>query len=150
MTDRETRSLAKWDPFSELSLLAVPFGRDRDMLERFWGRSEGGRALPAVDIAEDEGHYIVTAELPGTRKEDVTVEVHEGEMTIRGEKRNEREEKDEQRRYVERTYGSFSRSFTLPSNADPEKIKAQFDDGVLTVSIEKAAESKPRTVAIKS
>jgi HSP20 family protein len=103
-----------------------------------------------VDISEDDGNYIVTAELPGTKREDVTVELEDDVLTIRGEKRNERDEKKEKRRIVERSYGTFSRSFTLPANADGEKVSAKFDNGVLTVTIAKRPETKPRVVDIKS
>jgi HSP20 family protein len=80
----------------------------------------------------------------------VTVELEDDLLGIRGEKRNEREDKKEKRRLVERSYGAFSRSFTLPSNADPDRIDATFKDGVLTVTIAKRPEAKPRVVDIKS
>lgn len=106
--------------------------------------------LPAIDLHEDDGSFVVTAELPGVRKEDVVVELENGVLTLRGEKRSEREEKKERRRYVERSYGAFSRSFTLPPNVDGDRIHADFADGVLTVTIPKSSETKPRTVDIKS
>ena len=102
------------------------------------------------EIAEDESQYTVTAELPGVRKDDVHVEMSEGVLSIRGEKRSEREEKKEQRRYVERSYGTFSRSFTLPRDANPDRIDASFKDGVLTLTIPKSEEAKPRTINIKA
>ena len=83
-------------------------------------------------------------------EDDVTIEVHDGVLTIRGEKRDERDERKEQARHIERFYGSFSRSFSLPSNADGEHVKARFDQGVLTITVPKLAASKPRVVAIKS
>jgi HSP20 family protein len=73
----------------------------------------------------------------------------DGVLTIRGEKRNEREEKKEQSRWIERSYGSFSRSFTLPSNAQNERIKAEFHDGILTIEVPKAEEAKPKVISIK-
>jgi HSP20 family protein len=103
-----------------------------------------------VDIAEDDESFVVTAEVPGAKPEDVTVEVHEGVLTLRGEKKSEREEKREHARYVERTYGSFSRSFRLPDNADGERVGATFKDGVLSLQIPKREEAKPRTVHIQS
>jgi HSP20 family protein len=102
-----------------------------------------------VDISEDDGHYIVTAEVAGAKKDDVTVELEDNVLTIRGEKKSEREEKDEHRRYVERTYGSFSRSFSLPGNADPDRVEASIEDGVLTIEIGKREEAKPKTIAVK-
>lgn len=151
MTERET-GVTRWDPFAELELFDRPFGagRGRDLMQRMWGRPEAGGAMPAMDIAEDDDRYVITVELAGAKKDDATVEVHDGILTIRGEKRSEREETKEQSRYVERRYGSFSRSFTLPANADSDKIEASFDAGVLTVTLAKASEAKPRTVVIKS
>lgn len=150
MAENEDHSLTRWDPLADLGVFGrwpfrgAEFGRLADA-----ARGRAGEMLPAVDISEDDDHYVVTAELPGTKKDDVTVEIHENVLTVRGHKRNEREEKSEQRRYVERSFGSFSRSFTLPANADGDHIKARFDDGVLTVSIQKSEEAKPRAVSIK-
>jgi HSP20 family protein len=155
MAESKERSVARRDPFADLAewrpFFGPLFGREgRSLLEEMWGRSAGGRLAPSVDISEDNGNYIVTAELPGTRREDVAVELEEDVLTIRGEKRNERDEKKEKRRVVERSYGTFSRSFTLPSNADPEQVSASFKDGVLTVTVAKRPETKPRVVDIKS
>jgi len=154
---KETRSLARWDPFEELDLFSswAPF-REHGGLPSRLSRllSEGGfgargRLAPSVDIAEDDNRYVVTAELPGSKKEDVTVELKDGVLTIRGEKRNERDEKKEQSRWIERSYGSFSRSFTLPSNAVADRVKAEFKDGVLTIEVPKAEETKPKVISIK-
>jgi HSP20 family protein len=153
---KEERGVARWDPFGEMEEFAHwPF---RELARWPWSRLPGvleeagrsARAKPAIDIGENDAEYVVTAELPGCKKEDVTVELEENVLTLRGEKRSEREEKKEQRRYVERTYGSFSRSFTLPPNADAERIDAGFKDGILTIRIPKTPEAKPRTVDIKS
>ncbi len=156
MAESRERSVTRRDPFADLAewrpLFGPLFGREgRSLLEDIWGRSAAGRPLaPSVDVSEDDGNYVVTAELPGTKREDVTVELEDDVLTIRGEKRNEREEKKETRRFVERSYGTFSRSFTLPSNADAERVSASFKDGVLTVTIGKRPEAKPRVVDIKS
>lgn len=150
---QEERSLAAWDPFRELDLLEnwMPFGR-RSPLARFFqeGRSERSSFAPAMDVSESDGEYVVTVELPGGKKDDVTVEVQDNVLTLRGEKRNEREEKKEHSRWVERTYGSFSRSFTLPRDANPERIEAGFEEGVLTVRIPKQEEKKPKQISVKS
>lgn len=156
MGEKKERAIERRDPFAELAdwrPLWGPFGgrEGRSLLEEIWGRAPSGRALsPSVDISEDDKNFIVTAELPGTKREDVTVELEDDLITIRGEKRNEREEKKEKRRFVERSYGTFSRSFSLPANANAEKVSASFKDGVLTVLIGKRPESKPRVVNIKS
>jgi HSP20 family protein len=148
----EPRSVGRWDPFADWeSLSSWPF---RSLAwpsrgsEGLWGQP--GRFAPAIDVGEAEGHYTITAELPGVKKDDVTVEVHDGVLTIRGEKRSEREEKGEHGRHFERTFGSFSRSFTLPGQADADQVDARFEDGVLTVEVRKTEAAKPRTVAIKS
>lgn len=145
---KKSSEITSWDPFREFDLFRSgwPF-RDLPSRPRV-GDSVSGWA-PAIDVAEDDDRYVVTVELPGTKKDDVTVEVHENVLTIRGEKRNEREEEKEQRRYVERTYGSFSRSFTLPSNAAGDRVHAAFKNGVLTVEVPKREEAKPSVIAVK-
>jgi HSP20 family protein len=107
------------------------------------------RWAPALDVTETPEAYVVSVELPGAKSEDVGIEIQENALVIRGEKKSEREEKNEKRHYVERTYGSFARSFTLPPNVDPDRIKASFKDGVLAVEIPKTAEQKPRVIDIK-
>lgn len=157
----ETR-LARWDPLRELE----PFGGWSPFQELGWGRAGRlGRLLDelvgergwapqaaqvAIDCCEDEKAYIVTAEVPGAKREDIHIDLQDDLLTIRGEKKSERESKTEHHRWAERTYGSFSRSFTLPSNALADRVEASFRDGVLTVKIPKTEESKPRTVSIKS
>lgn len=157
----EGRSLAPWRPFAELEafpgffgegLFGSRFPRLMDELLREWpgARTRGGSILPAMDVSDDEKQYTVTIELPGSKKEDIHVELHEGMLSIRGEKRSEREEKKEQRRYVERSYGSFSRTLRLPPDADGEHLNATFKEGVLTLTIPKTEEAKPRPIAIKA
>lgn len=112
-------------------------------------KEESKGVLSALDIHETDGEYAITVELAGARKEDVTVECHEGILTIRGEKKSEREEEKEKRRFVERRSGMFSRSFSFPRDADAEKIDAKFKNGVLTLTIPKSDAATPHTVAIK-
>jgi HSP20 family protein len=143
------------DPFAELELLN-PFRRGYSaspwrLLDEFLGENPRARGFaPAVDVIEKEDEYLVTAEIPGAKAEDVTVELHEGVLTLHGEKRSERDERKEHARYIERVFGSFSRSFSLPQNAEGEKVQAAFKDGVLTVHIPKREEAKPRTINIQS
>jgi len=144
----------RWSPFSELDFFG-PFDLlGRPGMRGLLGDAErvgGARAFaPAIDVVENDDEFVITAELPGAKRDDVTVELHEGVLTLRGEKKTERDEKRDQARYVERSYGSFSRSFTLPSNADGEKLKATFKDGVLSLHIPKREEAKPRTINIQS
>src|SRR2546425_11521476 len=89
-----------------------------------------------MDVSENDDHYTISVELPGGRKEDFPVELHEGVLTIRGEKKSEYEEKKEHRCYGERSFGSFSRSFQLPADADASRIDATFKDGVLSINSE--------------
>jgi len=153
----ETRLPARWDPFGEL------FGGQRwpfremggprfsRMLEELFGeRGKGQGLMPALDITEDDGNYKVTVELPGVVKDDVHVEVEEGILTVRGEKKTEREEKKGKARWTERSYGSFCRSFSLPANADADHVEASFKDGVLTLILPKTEAAKPRQVSIKA
>lgn len=147
MAEQETSQITPTDPLRELDWFHSWWPARQ--LPRFRRLIEEGGWTPSVDISEDDEHFVVTAELPGARKEDVAVELDEGFLTIRGEKRSEREEKDEQRRYIERSYGSFSRSFTLPTNADPDRIEASFEDGVLTVEIAKREASKPKSIVVR-
>jgi HSP20 family protein len=140
----QPRSLQPWRPFGELE--GWPFALFGD-----WPWSDRPRALlPAIDVTENDLHYTITVELPGATKDDVQVELHEGVLTIRGEKKSEREEKKEQRRYVERSYGSFSRSFRLPGDADEARLEASFEDGVLTISVPRTEAAKPKTIAVKA
>ncbi|MFO0691878.1 MAG: Hsp20/alpha crystallin family protein [Myxococcota bacterium] len=128
----------------------------RSLFDRFFQEGpESGRPLqpfaaPHVDITETNEEYRVRAELPGVSKDDVTVELDHGLLTIRGEKKSQRDEKLEKGRRLECTYGAFSRSFSLPQDADADQISARFKDGVLDVTIKRSAASKPRQVAIKS
>lgn len=147
------RTLGELDPWRSLlgdwpfaSRLGRPW---EDLLQASPWAGRAGALSPALDVHEDDDHYAITVELPGARKEDVHVELHEGVLTIRGEKTSEREEKKEKRRYVERSYGTFSRSLSLPPDADADRLDASFKDGVLSISIPKTEVAKPRTIAIK-
>ncbi len=145
-------SLLRWDPVKEFDDLArrfTPF-----VLRNPDGRTEerqGRKTVewtPSVDISEEEGAYIVKAELPEIQKEAVKVVIENGVLTISGERTRNVENKGVRYHRVEREYGAFLRSFTLPEDADPKKISANMKDGVLTVRIEKLAEAKPLAVEI--
>jgi len=152
----DTKSVKRWNPFRDEAFFPesvfgdweLPFGgRLAKRLESAARRT--APLSPAVDLAENEASYIVTAELPGVAKDDVTVELHEDVLTIRGEKKSEREETKNRSHWVERSYGAFSRSFTLPPTARAEEMRASFKDGVLRVEIPKKEEVKPRQISIK-
>jgi HSP20 family protein len=104
---------------------------------------------PAVDIFEDENQFVIKAELPEVGRDDVKVSLNENTLSITGERRIENEEKREGYHRVERSYGQFYRSFTLPPNADAERIGAQFKEGVLRLSIPKREEAKPKQIEVK-
>ena len=105
--------------------------------------------IPAVDIAETDKAFRITAELPGMKKEDVDISVSQGRLTIKGEKREEREEKEKGYYLSERRYGTFQRSFQLPGQADADRIEAKFDNGVLTLTVPKSAEALKSEKKIK-
>jgi len=104
---------------------------------------------PAVDITEDDKEYLVKAELPEVNKENVKVTVENGILTISGERQFEKEEKGRKYHRIERSYGSFVRSFGLPDDADAEKVEAQFTDGVLKVHVAKSEAAKPKQIEVK-
>jgi HSP20 family protein len=105
--------------------------------------------MPLVDITEDEKEYLITAELPEVKKEDVKVTMENGVLTITGERKSEKEEKNTKWHRVERAYGSFARSFALPENGDPAKVNAEFKEGVLKVHVAKSESAKPKQIEVK-
>jgi HSP20 family protein len=155
---KEERAPARFDPFRDLDrLVRGRFGERMGSplsgwIDEFFGeRAFPGRGVTApLDITESDDRYTVTVELPGVAKDDVTVDVQDRVVSIRGEKKSEREEKKEKSHWIERSYGSFSRSFTLPTDAVDDRLEASFKDGVLKLSIPRAEKPKPRTVSIKS
>ncbi|MDG2354248.1 MAG: Hsp20/alpha crystallin family protein [Gammaproteobacteria bacterium] len=130
--------------------LMRPFAEMDEMFEHFdhpMGEFEKGDWMPAVDIEEDDKSYMVRAELPGVHKDDVHVTIDDNVLTIKGEKNVETE--DTKRHRVERTYGSFVRSFTLPHTVKTGNIKAEFVDGVLSLTITKVAKVTPKQIEVK-
>lgn len=122
------------------------------MFEQFgmpagWGTE--GRFTPPMDVRETEEAYIVEADIPGMKKEDVHIEVADDVLTIKGERKEEKEEKQKNFHSVERRFGSFARSVALPAGFDASKVTAKFDDGVLTVTLPKPEERKPRRIEVK-
>lgn len=108
-----------------------------------------GASLPSVDVAETENAYVITADMPGMDEKDIELSLSEDVLTIKGEKKEEREEKKKDYHLVERRYGAFNRSFRLPDGVDGEKIEASCDKGVLTVTLPKKAEKKAETKKIE-
>ncbi len=140
------RVLSPWPEFTGFA------NRLPHLFDEPWDTPEPtGSWFPAVNVEEELEELILTAELPGMAEEDVNLEIENNILTIRGEKREEREEGDDKRSFHvwERRYGSFQRAFTLPKSVQTDKIKAEFDNGVLTVRMPKAAEAKSRSIQIK-
>ena len=102
-----------------------------------------------MDIAEDEKEYLIKAEVPEMKKEEIKINVHDDVLAISGERKYEKEEKDKKYHRVERAYGSFMRSFTLPEDADGSKVNAEYKDGVLKVHLPKAEKAKPKAMEVK-
>jgi HSP20 family protein len=142
-------SITRWDTYSGLSGLQEQVHR---LLENSFPRRGDGSALtswaPAVDIFETENELVVKADLPDINERDIDVRVENNMLTVRGERKFEEKTEKENYLRVERTYGSFSRSFSLPNTVNNEAIKADYKNGVLTVTLPKRAESKPKQVKV--
>jgi len=144
-------AITRWEPFREMARMQDELNRLFD--DRLWrrrGQEEelGAGFLPPVDVYEDQESLVLTTELPGIEPKAVDVRVEDGVLTLRGERKMEKEDKKENYLRVERSYGSFTRSFTLPSTVDPDKVKAEFKNGLLRIAIPKREESKPRTIKV--
>lgn len=156
-------ALTRWDPFRETHVWD-PFKELEDMQRRLstmFGRApvrkDGDKQeamtvaewAPLVDISEDEKEYLIKAELPEIKKEEVKVTVQDDVLTIAGERKYEKEEKGKKFHRIERAYGSFERSFTLPEDADAAKVVADFKDGILKIHLPKSEKAKPKSVEVK-
>ena len=130
-----------------------PFSQEVNRLfNTLFDAGEGGAAqrwVPAMDLMEAEDHFVLRADLPGLAEDDVSIEVQDGTLTVSGERRAEHEDRQKGWHRIERAYGRFSRSLTLPEGVNPDGISAEFARGVLEVRIPKPEERKPRRVQIK-
>jgi HSP20 family protein len=146
--------IARWDPFRELEELRKDFDRffSRAPLS-LWGEelaTTTGVAFLPVDIKEESDAIVIKADLPGVKKEDIDVRVDGNLLTIKAEKKFEEKEEEKDRYHrIERYYGVFQRSFTLPDRVDPEKMKARYEDGVLILTLPKRPEAKPKTIRVE-
>ncbi len=146
------QTLTRWEPFREMedmqNRLSTLFGRAP--IRRTNGHEDITLAewSPLADITEDEREYLIKAELPELKREDVKVTVENGVLTISGERKFEKEEKKRKFHRVERGYGTFMRSFTLPDDADANKVKAEFKSGLLTVHLPKSEHAKPKQIEV--
>ena len=144
-------AVIRWDPFRDLNVL-------QDRMNRLF--EDAGRGLrndepasttmwsPAVDIFETEGEIVVMAELPGVDQKDIQLHLENNVLTIRGERRFEKEAKEDNYHRIERSYGGFSRSFSIPVTVDEEKIHADYKDGVLKIALPKKEQAKPKQIQI--
>jgi len=145
-------TLVRWDPFRELEDMSERLNR---VFSRPSVRNTGKENLtvadwmPTVDISETEGEYLIKAELPEVKKEDVKVTVENGVLTLQGERRQEKEEKGKRFHRVERSYGSFVRTFALPESVDETAVKAEYKDGVLSLHLPKSEKVKPKAIDVK-
>jgi HSP20 family protein len=145
-------TIVRWEPIRELSSLQSDMNRFFDAM--FQTPAGGGQAAqlrrwtPAMDLAETEDAFVLRADLPGVSQEDVSIELEDTVLTVSGERKSDHENKGEGYYRVERAFGAFSRSLTLPKGVDAEAIAAQFTDGVLEVRIPKPEQRKPRRIAI--
>jgi HSP20 family protein len=142
-------ALVRWDPVRDLDSLQGDMNR---LFDRFFeGRSGNGvsrRWIPAMDLVETTDHLVLRGDLPGMTEDDVNIEIKDNVLTVSGDRKAENEEKGEGYHRVERSFGSFSRSLSLPRGIDPDKVEAKFENGVLEVQIPKPAEAKPTRVQI--
>jgi len=147
-------AIARWDPFKELTRMQEEVnGLFFDRLARRRGalppEELTGGFVPPVDIFEDKEQVVVTAEMPGVEPKDVDLRVENGTLTLRGERKLEREDQQEQYLRIERSYGTFSRMFSLPTTVDAERIKAEFKNGLLKITLPKREESKPKSIHVE-
>ncbi|MGD8534543.1 MAG: Hsp20/alpha crystallin family protein [Candidatus Aminicenantes bacterium] len=144
-------NIIRWDPFRDLTTLRERMNRlfeeaytsrgdEKDLVSSTWN--------PSVDIYEKENAIILKAELPGIDENDIELKIEDSTLTLKGDRKFEKETKEENYHRIERSYGSFYRSFTLPRNIDQDKIKAESENGILKVTLPKKAELKPKKVKI--
>lgn len=144
-------AIVRWEPLRELSTLQSEMNRlFNTVVDGPTASDQRGlrRWAPAMDVIENADHFVLRADLPGMSEEDVSIEVEDQTLTISGERKSESELKEEGYHRVERAFGAFSRSLTLPAGVDVEAVEASFDRGVLEVRIPKPEQRKPRKVAI--
>jgi len=144
---------ARWDPFHQLSSL-------RDEIDRLFGSpfsalSEGLQPFmsgwsPALNLYEDKDNFLVKAELPGMKKEEIEIQLHDGVLTLSGERKEEKKSESADIHRSERFVGRFQRTLTLPSQVDVDKVKANYQDGILTVTLPKSEAAKPKQIQIKT
>jgi len=146
-------ALIRWDPFRDMVSLQERMNRlFEDVLSKPRGSDEGfasGIWAPPVDIYENEQEVLIKAEVPGMNQTDISVEVKDGTLVIKGERKHEKDVKDGYYHRVERVYGTFQRSFTLPTTVEADKVTARYRDGVLELKLPKAESAKPKQIKVE-
>lgn len=149
-------TLIRWTPIRDLATEIFDLQREINrMFDRFFRGFEEEEELkmmkwsPRVDISETDDEYIVRADVPGVSKDDIKITIKDNVLTISGEKKQEKETKNENFHRIERVYGSFTRTFTLPSAVKVDKVEARFKDGVLTIKLPKVEEAKAKEIEVK-
>src|SRR6266550_1410857 len=146
--------LTRWEPLREFSTLQDRMNRMNRLFRESYNPEGPEDALtttsfaPPVDIYEDEHTVTLKLEVPGIDEKDIDVRIESNTLTVHGERKIEKEEKEENFRRIERQYGSFTRSFTLPSSVDPAQVSANYDKGVLRINLAKKAEAKPKQIKV--
>jgi len=138
-----------WDPFRDMEAVLDRYrpnqnrtiNKHEDMASADW--------YPSVDVAESESAFHIHAELPGVKKDDIKIHVHEGLLTLSGQRESKKEETGKKFHRIERSYGSFSRSFRLPDNVEAENVEANFQDGVLEIDLHKSQKQAPKQIEVK-
>jgi len=146
--------LTRWDPFREFPTMQDRLNRMNRLYRESYNPEAPEEALtstnfaPPVDVYEDEQNITLKLEVPGIDEKDIDVRIENNTLTVHGERKLEKEEKEENFRRVERQYGSFTRSFTLPNSVNPEQVSADYDKGVLKVNLAKKAEATPKQIKV--
>jgi HSP20 family protein len=144
-------ALIRWDPLRELGIMQDRMNRMFEDAGRGWRGDEPSSTTtwsPAVDIYETENEITVHAELPGVERKDIGLNLEKNVLTLKGERRFEKETKQENYHRIERAYGGFSRSFSIPAMVDEEKIRAEYKDGILKISLPKKEQVQPKQIQI--
>ncbi len=140
-------AVIRWDPFREMTQVQSQFNR---LMDQVWGGNRQESWMPAIDVFDQKDAVVLKAELAGMDPDDIQIEVEDNVLTLKGERKFE-ETVDEERYYrVERRYGSFQRSLALPQGVKADEIQAAYDDGILTVTVPKAEEEKPKKIEVKA
>jgi len=145
-------AITRWDPYREVVTLQNRLNslfQDYNRGESATDPVSAASFVPPVDIYEDDHQIVLKLEVPGMKQEDLDIQLENNTLTVRGERKFEKEEKEENFHRIERRYGSFYRAFTIPNTVNPESVKADYDAGVLRIRLEKRAEAKPKQIKVE-